>query len=92
MIRMIPQRAPGPPFWVPGGGLDLPFGSLWVPCGPTVVPGSILGGFRDTFRGSFGAPNLRNLLFIFDVFSGCFLERCWSGSGAVLGDFLVPKR
>ena len=27
------------------GGLDLPFGALWVPCGPTVPPSRLLEDF-----------------------------------------------
>ena len=59
---------------VPRGGLDLLFGSLRVPCGPIVPPGSIYGGFWCSFLGSFGVQNLSNLVLIFDVFSGCSFE------------------
>ncbi len=38
VIRMMPQRGLGPPFWCPGGGLDLLFGFLRVPCGPCGAP------------------------------------------------------
>ena len=50
VIRMMPQRGLGPPFWCPWGGLDLLFGFLRVPCGPWCPP----GGFIEDFGGHFG--------------------------------------
>jgi len=53
VMKMVPRRGPGPPFWGPRGGLDLPFEPLWVPCGPTVPPGSILEDFGGHLGGHF---------------------------------------
>ena len=75
----------------PRGGLDLPFGSLWDPCGPTVPPGSTFRGFWSSFGGSFGAQNLSKLVFILDVVLGCVFDGFGSGFGDVLGDIFVPK-
>ena len=54
-MKVAPKRGLGPPFWVPGGGLDLPFGLLWIPWGPTVAQGAIFRGFRVHLGGGFEA-------------------------------------
>jgi len=38
VMKMVPRRVPGPPFWGPRGSLDLPFEPLWVPSGSHLGP------------------------------------------------------
>ena len=52
---------------VPGGGLDLLFGSLRVPYGPIVPPGRFMEDFGDHF-GSHLESN------IFDVWCRCWMS------------------
>ena len=73
MIKMMARRAPGPPFWVPGGA-GPPFwvalGPMWPQSSPQVDFSRIL----DPFGGSFGVQNLLNLVLIFDMFSAWFFD------------------
>ena len=38
MMETVARRVPGPPFWGPRGGLDLPFEALWIPSGSHLGP------------------------------------------------------
>ena len=83
MMKMVPQRGPGPPFWGPRGGRDLPFEPLWVPYGSTVPPGSIL----KVFGRHFGSHFEFQICEIWCRFSICFRDVFGKGFGLVLGLF-----
>ena len=89
---MVSHRGLGPPFWFPGGRLELLLGSIRVPCDPKCPPGR----FIDDFGAYFGSHLESKIDQIWCRFLTCFRDAFLSGFsngfGYVLGDFLVPKR
>jgi hypothetical protein len=53
VIKMVPRRAPGPPFWVPRGGWTSLLGFFGSNVAPQRAPGRLLEEFGAHLAGHF---------------------------------------
>ena len=87
-MKMVPRRVPGPPFWGPRGGLDLPFEALWIPSGshlgPQCPPGRfwrISGVIWESILSPKSMKFGVDFRCVFGMLFGRVLEWCWNCFG-----------
>jgi hypothetical protein len=80
----MPRRAPGPPFWVPGGSWTSLLGFFGSNVAPQRPPGRLLEDFGAHLGGHF-EPKINE---IWCWISMCFRDDFWRGFGVVLVLFL----